>query len=71
MNSYKKCPLDKECGGCALMSYPYPIQLEYKEELVQDMLGKFGPIAPIIGMEDPTRYRHKVQAVFGQDYHNK
>jgi len=53
------------------MSYPYPIQLEYKEELVQDMLGQFGPIAPIIGMEDPTRYRHKVQAVFGQDYHNK
>ncbi|HKL60302.1 MAG TPA: 23S rRNA (uracil(1939)-C(5))-methyltransferase RlmD [Sphaerochaeta sp.] len=71
MNTYKKCPLDKECGGCALMSYPYPIQLEYKEELVEDILGQFGPIAPILGMEVPTHYRHKVQAVFGLDHHNK
>ncbi len=71
MNTYKKCPLDKDCGGCALMSYPYPIQLEFKEELVEDILGKFGPIAPIIGMDDPTHYRHKAQAVFGYDYHHK
>ena len=53
------------------MSYPYPIQLEYKEEHVEDVLGQFGPIAPIIGMADPTHYRHKVQAVFGNDYHGK
>ncbi len=53
------------------MSYPYPIQLEYKEELVEDILGQFGPIAPIIGMDDPTHYRHKVQAVFGYDWNRK
>lgn len=71
MKSYKKCPLERECGGCQLMAYPYPVQLEYKQEHVQDMLGQFGPIAPILGMEDPTHYRHKVQAVFGRDYSGK
>lgn len=71
MKTYKKCPLDTDCGSCALMSYPYQIQLDQKEDFVEDVLGHFSPIAPMIGMEDPTHYRHKVQAAFGYDYQGK
>ncbi|MDD3903312.1 MAG: 23S rRNA (uracil(1939)-C(5))-methyltransferase RlmD [Sphaerochaeta sp.] len=71
MKSYKKCPLERECGGCQLMEYPYPVQLEYKQDYEEEMLDQFGVVAPIIGMEDPTHYRNKVQAVFGRDYQDK
>jgi 23S rRNA (uracil1939-C5)-methyltransferase len=71
MKNYKQCPLARECGGCQLMEYPYPEQLEFKQEYVEEMLDKFGRVAPIIGMEDPTRYRTKVQAVFGKDLRDK
>ncbi len=53
------------------MEYPYPVQLEYKQDYEEEMLGAFGPIAPILGMEDPTRYRTKIQAVFGRDIRDK
>ena len=53
------------------MEYPYPVQLEYKQDYEEEMLDQFGVVAPIIGMEDPTHYRNKVQAVFGRDYQDK
>lgn len=32
---------------------------------MRSLIGCFGPVAPIIGMENPFHYRNKVQSVFG------
>ncbi len=65
------CPLAYSCGGCQLQHLPYGEQLWWKQDLEEDILGQFGPVAPIIGMEKPYRYRNKVQAVFGRDRSGK
>jgi len=61
------CELYKKCGGCQLQNLPYDRQLQYKEALVVRLIGKYCRVAPIRGMDDPTHYRHKVQAAFGID----
>ncbi|MBQ3258934.1 MAG: 23S rRNA (uracil(1939)-C(5))-methyltransferase RlmD, partial [Clostridia bacterium] len=59
------CPLSRKCGGCQLQNMDYPRQLKYKQEKVISLLGKYGKISPIVGMEHPYHYRNKVQAAFG------
>ena len=59
-----RCPVYKKCGGCQLDA-EYPRQLGYKQRLVSELLGGFGRIEPILGMEDPLRYRCKVSTAFG------
>lgn len=59
------CPLSKKCGGCQLQNMDYDRQLKYKQALVGKLLGGFGKIDRIQGMDDPTHYRCKVQAAFG------
>ena len=67
-----KCPVYRKCGGCQLKNLSYERQLQWKQDRCQKLLGKFGKIAPILGMEDPTHYRNKVQAAFAFDKrHNK
>ncbi len=61
----KRCPLAKKCGGCQLQNMDYPRQLKFKQAQVEKLLGKFGRVGKIIGMENPYHYRHKVQAAFG------
>ncbi len=65
------CPLYKKCGGCQLQNLPYKDQLAYKQSLVKRLLGRFGRVSPILGMQNPTHYRNKVQAAFGQDRHGQ
>ncbi len=60
------CPHAKKCGGCQLQNLPYPEQLRMKQAKLIRLLGRFGRISEIIGMEDPTHYRAKVQAAFRQ-----
>ncbi len=45
---------------------PYPKQLEKKQKRVNEALGIYGKVSPIIGMTDPYHYRNKVHAVFGR-----
>ncbi|MBS4916107.1 MAG: 23S rRNA (uracil(1939)-C(5))-methyltransferase RlmD [Clostridiales bacterium] len=45
----------------------YSRQLAFKQGLVQRLLGAYGPVEPILGMEDPYHYRNKVQAAFSYD----
>lgn len=52
------------CGGCPLLSVPYEEQLKKKQKEVKKLLGKFGKIQPILGMENPWRYRNKVISTF-------
>ena len=61
------CPKAGACGGCAYNGVRYSKQLERKQDLVESLLLPFGPVAPIIGMENPFFYRNKVQSVFGTD----
>ena len=59
------CPLAKKCGGCQLQNLSYDEQLHLKQATAIRLLGRFGHVEEIIGMEDPYHYRNKVQAAFG------
>ena len=61
------CPHAGQCGGCQLQHLSYDRQLALKQQRVQELLGGFGPVLPILGMEEPTRYRNKVTAAFALD----
>ncbi len=62
-----RCPYSRKCGGCQLIDVPYEKQLKEKEKTLKKLLGEFGKIEPIMGMENPEHYRNKVHAVFGMD----
>ena len=58
------CPYAKKCGGCDYQGVDYKKQLETKEANVKKLLKDFVKVSPIVGMENPYHYRHKVHAVF-------
>ncbi len=60
------CPLYKKCGACQLQNMTYEEQLRFKTVKVIGLLGKFGHVSDIVGMENPLHYRCKVQAAFGR-----
>ena len=68
------CPAAARCGGCQIMQMDYSAQLAAKETKVRDALTRIGGldlsgvnVAPILGMNDPGRYRNKEQVPVGQD----
>ena len=70
------CPKAKACGGCQLQALDYSAQLSYKYSKVRNDLiriGGFDPeytdsvLKPIVGMEEPVRYRGKAQFPVGRD----
>ncbi|MBR4780256.1 MAG: 23S rRNA (uracil(1939)-C(5))-methyltransferase RlmD [Lachnospiraceae bacterium] len=71
-----KCPISEKCGGCQIQSLSYEKQLELKERKITENLiriGGFSPefvkehMEPIVGMEEPFRYRNKAQYPIGTD----
>ena len=67
-----KCPVARPCGGCQLQNMSYKAQLRFKENKIRNNLQRIGglteiPMEPIIGMEEPWRYRNKAQFPFGRD----
>ena len=54
----------KNCGGCPMLGMDYAAQLKQKEETVKKLLGKYGPVEHIRGMEMPYHYRNKVVSTF-------
>ena len=54
----------KNCGGCPMLATEYAAQLKKKEADVRALLGKYGPVSPIRGMEPPYHYRNKVISTF-------
>lgn len=58
------CPHAKRCGGCQLQNLSYPEQLRMKQAKLIRLLGRFGRVSDIIGMDEPAHYRAKVQAAF-------
>lgn len=68
------CPVARQCGGCQLQAMNYEGQLKFKERKVMNNLIRIGKFAedeihmlPIMGMEQPWRYRNKAQFPFGKD----
>jgi 23S rRNA (uracil1939-C5)-methyltransferase len=59
------CPYAKKCGGCDYQGVPYEEQLKNKQRYMKKLMEPYGKVAPIVGMEQPLFYRHKVHAVFG------
>jgi 23S rRNA (uracil1939-C5)-methyltransferase len=58
------------CGGCQWQMLPYEKQLFYKQKQVQDNLQRIGKILlpelmPIIGADETTLYRNKLEYTFG------
>ena len=62
-----QCPVYRKCGGCQLQNLSYERQLQWKQDRCRKLLGQFGKIEPILGMEHPYHYRNKVQAAFAWD----
>ncbi len=62
------CPAFGRCGGCTLLNLPYEEQLKRKQAQVQELLGKYGRVEPIVGMQGfPWHYRNKVHWAFAAD----
>ncbi len=66
------CPLYKECGGCQLQHLSYPAQLKWKRQQVVDAVERIGKLGGVevfdtLGMENPLRYRNKMQFPVGKN----
>src|SRR5699024_3059419 len=65
------CDVFYTCGGCQMQHMSYNMQLDMKQVQVKNALRKIGhlehvPVHPIIRMDDPWRYRNKVQMPVGE-----
>lgn len=70
------CPVARQCGGCQLQAMSYEEQLKFKERKIYNNLTRIGglsevPMEPIMGMEDPWRYRNKAQFPWGVNKEGK
>lgn len=58
------CKIFAPCGGCTLQHMKYEAQLAYKRKVVEDALARIGGlkdvvVSPVLGMDNPWRYRNK------------
>ncbi len=65
-----ECAIYKRCGGCQLQHLSYGAQLKFKKNRVEDCLRRIGKLEGFIlhdtiGMDNPYRYRNKVQIPVG------
>ena len=65
------CPLYENCGGCQLQHMNYSAQLKWKRQQVVDAIERIGKIGDVkifdtLGMENPLRYRNKMQFPVGK-----
>lgn len=63
----KVCPVSAKCGGCQWINRSYEEQLQAKGTIFRKLMEPYCKPEPIIPMEEPTHYRCKVHAVFGED----
>ena len=71
-----RCVYHRQCGGCQLQALAYQEQLSFKQKKLRDSMIRIGGFAPgqvdacmepIVGMEEPFRYRNKAQYPVGTD----
>ena len=70
------CKSHRQCGGCQIQALSYDRQLAFKQDKVRNNLLRIGGFSeaevdrvmePVVGMENPFRYRNKAQYPFGTD----
>ena len=70
------CKSHRQCGGCQIQALSYDKQLAFKQDKVRNNLLRIGGFSeaevdrvmePVVGMENPLRYRNKAQYPFGTD----
>ena len=65
------CKTYKRCGGCSLRHIKYEETLDIKKSVVQNLVDKSLvtkiQVKDVIGMENPTYYRNKLQYPVGKD----
>ncbi len=75
-----RCPIARQCGGCQIQSMSYESQLKFKQNKVRNNIIRLGGfdekeidsiMEPIIGMDDPFKYRNKAQFPVGKDKNGK
>ena len=64
------CDIYSRCGGCKTQHMTYKEQLNFKRDRVKDCINKIAGlnveiVKPTIGMNNPHRYRNKVQLPIG------
>ena len=62
-----RCRLFGVCGGCSFQNLAYERQLEFKHGMLVEVLAKAElhvEVAPVLGAEDPWRYRNKMDFTF-------
>ena len=71
-----RCPVARQCGGCQIQAMSYEAQLQFKQQKVRNNLSRLGGFSeelldqvmePVMGMEDPWRYRNKAQFPVGTE----
>lgn len=62
-----KCIYSEVCGGCTRQGVSYKKQLVLKNNKIDSLLSSFVRPKPILGMNNPSAYRNKVQVTFGKD----
>ena len=65
------CPLSDRCGGCQWQHIEYGAQLEAKRSIVEQAIKHVGRlehvlVEPVLGAENPLRYRNKAQFPVGE-----
>ncbi len=60
------CPVARSCGGCQLLAFSYPAQLEWKTRVVREALRRVGhleevAVHPCLAASHPLGYRNKAQ----------
>ena len=70
-----RCPIASACGGCQIQHFSIQEQAKYKQTMLENLIRHTAKTdvvpLPIIQMEDPWRYRNKVQVPFGKDFQGK
>ena len=65
------CPVASACGGCTFQNVTYEYELAFKKKKVEDALKRIGgldvKVNDVIGMDNPSNYRNKIQVPFGKE----
>ncbi len=66
-----KCPYYDKCGSCQLQHMSYESQLLFKQNIVNNLLDKYGKVNKIIGMDVPYNYRNKIHSTLSYNKKGK
>ena len=66
------CPVSTACGGCTFQNATYEYELRYKKHKIEEDLKRIGhleniKVNEVIGMDEPSHYRNKIQVPFGRE----